>query len=122
MLNQNFNFVIPQGDDVTFEIPLLTDAGAAFDPTGYTAKLQGRVTPDDADALIDLDSEATPASIVLASGKATLVFTHAVTGALDFDGEIGADLQLTKTADSTVVTPARGKFRLRKEYTKEPTP
>lgn len=104
---------IRKSDDVDVTFAIKTAAGVNVNlTTGYTAKLQARVNPDDASPVISLDNTA---GLVLGNGTIVASFANADTAAYDFETatfelEItqtdggGAGVDLVKTARRGTVT------------------
>ena len=96
-------------------VALLNEDGTEYDAsTGHTAKLQARVTPDDASTVIALTEIA---GLTLADGKITATFAHAATALLSFE-KAYYDIELTLTAGTVVSTVWKGVITLLKGVTR----
>lgn len=118
------NLVCDQGSTFTFIFNLKNDVGAAFNLTGYDARLQVRRTYGDTSTLIN--ATLANSKLVLTNavgGILTLTLAPSDTSSIRFNGvgdetlECVYDLEIQSSLGQ-VAKPARGTFTLNREVTR----
>lgn len=133
----NLDLIIQQGETWARTLTWKNPAGTPYDLTGYTARMQIRLTADSASPVIELNTSPTGSqgSITLggALGTIALLLSAALTAGMSFTGaskgtvqegtdtaagQLGVyDLDLT-SAGGVVTTLARGQVCFVKEVTR----
>jgi hypothetical protein len=74
-----YRFAMEQGATFEYTVQLTNDSGTAVNLTGYSAKMQVRLTPDSETALLSLTSPSGGIVITPATGLITLTAAASVT-------------------------------------------
>ena len=112
----SYDFQIEQGATLLKPIVWKDSAGVAVNLTGYSAKMQIRQSASSTDVLLELSTANSRISITALTGTITLIFSAAVTAAIDWSrGRY--DLELT-SSDGTVTRLIEGQISVSKEVTR----
>lgn len=112
----NYNFELEQGATLIKPIVWKDSAGVAVNLNGYTARMQVRQSASSDVVLLELSTSNGGISLVAGTGTINLIFSAAVTAAIDWSrGKY--DLELT-SLDGTVTRLIEGQIDISKEITR----
>lgn len=116
MLAGKYDITIEQGATFRLIFVYTDDDGVPFDLTGYTARMQGRTSFDDASTVFSLSSADGDISIDPMAGEITITMPAADTAAMPRNAGVW-DLELV-TAGGDVVRLVQGNFTVSPEVTR----